>query len=259
MSIMDKQLRYTGVKRSFTLIELLVVIAIIAILAAILLPALQQARERGRSSSCINNFTQIGKAMQMYFSDNDSWIPTYQLKPSGVSSPLKHIMSTRENVGNIAPYLGCVGEGVNIGNITKEGKVSRFACPSAHNDALGSRECSTIAYNKQFSDNNAPKRLSKVKRPGRTMMFMDVYREIQLTYYLGYTEKTDSSTYTLESYRKFFRHSKKSTIVYVDGHVNQLTNYQVPHINPKLPGYVNKGNKAFFWNGDGKTDAENSY
>lgn len=68
-------IRRRGASKGFTLVELLVVVSIIAILSALLLPALQNAKERGKAALCLGNMRQIHLKLMMYADDQNGWFP----------------------------------------------------------------------------------------------------------------------------------------------------------------------------------------
>jgi prepilin-type N-terminal cleavage/methylation domain-containing protein len=102
------KLRPPTAKHGFTLIELLVVIAIIAILAALLLPALASAKERAKASTCRNNLKQIGVVLSLYVDDNGDQVPSAQSfgVAAGNTTQAANTFSMTQEYGGVISLLG---------------------------------------------------------------------------------------------------------------------------------------------------------
>ncbi|MBQ7177822.1 MAG: DUF1559 domain-containing protein [Victivallales bacterium] len=171
-------------KRHFTLIELLVVIAIIAILAAMLLPALSKARAKARSISCTNNLKSLSNVDHLYSSDYEDWIMPVVWKNTNEGAGNTWIVLVKPYLGITAAYsydaagmknyatLVCPGEGIKWGEYNnKEFTYTHY---------MRNASCGNYKYRSEFGSYAAYelkqrrlKKVSELSEPSVAMFFVD--------------------------------------------------------------------------------------
>jgi prepilin-type N-terminal cleavage/methylation domain-containing protein/prepilin-type processing-associated H-X9-DG protein len=231
-------------RRAFTLIELLVVIAIIAILAAMLLPALSKAKVVAHRTACMNKLKQWGLAQTMYYQDSNDFIPRETANISGgsalnnwaqVSDPLNadvwyNALPLEIKLRPVSTYYGNKTEFYL--------KNSLFHCPVAKfsKDAettTGGITYFSIAMNsKLIGSGGTTMRVTAIQRPSQTVFFLE--NRVDSSESKVDPAQSDSDLGQPSSFASRFvaRHANMGNLTFVDGHAESLKGSRVVETHP---------------------------
>ncbi len=210
-------------KTCFTLIELLVVIAIIAILAAMLLPALNQAREKARLTQCLNNSKQISSATTMYSGDFDDFLVPGFLPLPNYWNTSQGIRPWTEAMGRFSERSPC-----NYGlTFIKKDYFKGITCPSE--TKISSYNYGSYAVNQWLHGSFTSagvmhatyitQKVNRVGQPSRAMSALENARPDSATW--AYPNSTSNTAYTIDGLdynNGLARHAGLTNIAYIDGH-----------------------------------------
>jgi prepilin-type N-terminal cleavage/methylation domain-containing protein/prepilin-type processing-associated H-X9-DG protein len=219
-------------KRDFTLIELLVVIAIIAILASMLMPALQKAREQAKKSDCASKLKQLGTAFMLYADDVGGYLPVAYIDDTWTRSygnwaylfhRDKYVTGHEIFMCESADNLGYYGIHRDVTGTNLVGW--DYVCYGYNVLHLGSSRYLDLA-NTDYYHKTA--KLSELQKPSITMLAVDAWHE-------GDNRTTskifDNSGGSTRDYKLHARHLGTCNILHADGHVQ---NYPQAFIDAEI-------------------------